>query len=460
MNICESENQILKIHTQGMRSFATALIYAITDIETTGGNAQTGKITEIAVYLHNGYKIVDSYETLVNPGVPISPFITKLTGISNEMVADAPDFEAVAAKLDAFTANAVFVAHNVHFDYGFIREEFRRVGRDFNRKKLCTVQLSRSTFPGLASYSLDKITKELDIALEGHHRAAADAKATAFLFERIVQNHSEQGLFDAHFGLPNLSGINSSYIDEDFLRSIPDEPGVVRFYDAGDSLLFSKRSANVLTTICDKLKHTEAKGAVELRDALHRIDYQLTGSQLLAQLLEADDVMTLNPEFNHGRFSLKAHYACVIEHFREVPHAVIKKRRNGEDAAMVYTSFFEGKDHLAKLADEWGTSLKDVNIGRRPFPALPLEDESLLREGISPLRGRLILTDEGRCASERTRIYIENGAILGYGYYDNDFIFTGDPESDMQVAFTPRAELELVVRKFIEKGRYEELIKI
>lgn len=442
-----------------MLSFATALIYAITDIETTGGNAQTGKITEIAVYLHNGYKIVDAFETLVNPGVPIHPYVTKLTGISNEMVADAPDFQAVAAKLDAFTANAVFVAHNVHFDYGFIREEFRRTGRDFVRKKLCTVQLSRSTFPGLASYSLDKITAELGIVLDGHHRAAADAKATALLFERIVQNHSEQGLFDAHFGIPNLTGITSAYIDEAFLRSIPDEPGVVRFYDAGDTLVYSKRSANVLTTICEKLKQTEAKGAAEFRDALHRIDYQLTGSQMLAQMLEADDVMTLQPEFNHGRFSLKAHYACVIELIKEVPHAVIKKRRNGEDAAMVYTSFFEGKDHLAKLAEEWGMSLKDVTIGRRPFPALPLVNEELLREGISPLRGRLILTDEGRCASERTRIYIENGAVLGYGYYDNDFIFTGDPSNDIQVAFTPRAELELVARKFIEKGRYEELIK-
>jgi hypothetical protein len=127
---------------------------------------------------------------------------------------------------------------------------------------------------------------------------------------------------------------------------------------------------------------------------------------------------------------------------------------------MVYTNFFEGKDHLAKLSAEWGVPLKDVTIGRRPFPALPLENEELLREGISPLRGRLILTDEGRSASERTRIYIENGAVLGYGYYDNDFVFTDDPSNDMQVGFTPRAELELVARKFIEKGRYEDLIKI
>lgn len=443
-----------------MLSFAPALIYAITDIETTGGNAQTGKITEIAVYLHNGYKIIDSYETLVNPGVPIPPYITKLTGISDDMVSDAPDFEAVAAKLDAFTANAVFVAHNVHFDYGFIREEFRRTGRDFNRKKLCTVQLSRSTFPGLASYSLDKITGELNIVLDGHHRAAADAKATAFLFERIVQKHSEQGLFDAHFGIPNLTGISSPYIDEDFLRSIPDEPGVVRFYDAADTLIYSKRSANVLTTICDKLKHTEAKDAALFRDALHRIDYQLTGSQLLAQLLEADDVISLKPEFNHGRFSMKARYACVIEHIKEVPHAVIKKRRNGEDAAMLYTSFFEGRDHLNKLAEEWGISLRDVTIGRRPFPSLPLENESMMMQGISPLRGRLVLTDEGRRASERTLIYIESGAVLGYGYYDNDFLFSGDPSDEMQVAFTPHAELELVARKFIEKGRFESLKKV
>lgn len=435
------------------------LKYAIIDIETTGGNSKTGKITEIAVFLHNGHKVVDQYETLVNPGVTIPPYITKLTGISDEMVADAPAFGEIADKLDRFTANAIFVAHNAHFDYGFVREEFRRVGKDFKRKKLCTVQLSRHAFPGLASYSLDKITSELQIKLNGHHRAAADAEATAMLFGRILEASSEPGLFDAHHGMPALDGVHSAYIDQDFLRTIPDDPGIARFYSAEDELLYTKRSANVLTTICEKLKQTQTEDAKRFRQALHRIDYQLTGSQLVGQLLEVNDVMQFKPEFNHGRFSLKAHYACIVEMIDDVPHMLLTKRQKDTDALLVFANFYEGKAHLENLAKEWGIPLKDVRLGRRPFPALPMTDERALARGVSSMRGKVVLTDEGRNVSEHTRIYLDSGSVMGYGYYDN-----GDPLSEfdldrIQEVFTPYAELELVARKFVEKGRYESLIQ-
>lgn len=433
--------------------------YAILDIETTGGNSKTGKITEIAVYLHNGAKVIDVYETLVNPGVPIPPFITKLTGISNDMVADAPRFEEIATALDNFTANAVFVAHNAHFDYGFVREEFRRVGMDFKRKKLCTVQLSRHAFPGLASYSLDKITNELNIKLNGHHRAASDAEATAALFDCIIKAQSEVGLFDAHFGMPNLEGIHSPYIDEPFLNSIPDESGVVRFYDAADNLIYTKRSANVLTTICEKLKANTTEDAKKFRAAAHRIDYQLTGSQLLGQLLEAEDVMLYNPEFNHGRFSIKAHFCAVVGMVNGTPHLMLQKRRSDSEAAMVFSNFYEGREVLETLSKKWNTSLVELGSGRRQNPALPLLSLEALEGGLSPVGNNCILVDEGRFATEQTRILIENGVVTGYGYYDADFQFSGNPADDLQATFKPFPELEYVVRKFVEKGRYEKIIQ-
>lgn len=434
--------------------------YAILDIETTGGNSKTGKITEIAVFLHNGAKVIDVYETLVNPGVPIPPFITKLTGISDSMVADAPGFADIAKQLDAFTANAVFVAHNAHFDYGFVREEFRKVGIDFKRKKLCTVQLSRHAFPGLASYSLDKITHELNIKLSGHHRAAADARATAALFDRIIEAESEKGLFDMHFGMPNLSGILSPYIDEAFLNSIPDDTGVVRFYDAADKLILSKRSANVLTTICEKLKMQPTDDAMRFRKTVHRIDYQLTGSQLVAQLLEAEDAICQQPEFNHGRFSLKVHFAACVKMIDEVPHLMLQKHRQGDDAVVVYSNFFEGKSHFEALSKEWNVPIANIGSPKRTSPALPIVEGVHLEAGISPLRDRTIIIDEGRYASEHTRVMMENGVVIGYGYYDADFQFSPNPFDDIQVLFKPVPELEYVVRKFIEKGRFEKIIKL
>ena len=161
-------------------------LYAIIDIETTGGRATRDKITEIAVVLHDGQKIVDSYETLINPEVPIPYGITKLTGISQDMVESAPRFFEVAKKVVEMTEDAIFVAHNVRFDYTFIREEFARLGFTYTRKQLCTVRLSRKAFPGLKSYSLGNLIKHFEINVDDRHRAMADTLATVELFEKIL----------------------------------------------------------------------------------------------------------------------------------------------------------------------------------------------------------------------------------------------------------------------------------
>jgi len=165
------------------------ILYTIIDIETTGQSYRDGKITEVALYRHNGIEIVDSFESLVNPECRIPYFITKLTGIDDEMVADAPKFYEIAKKIVEITAGAIFVAHNVSFDYKFIQEEFKRLGYDYNRKTMCTVKLSRKYFPGHPSYSLGKICTDLNIKIEGRHRASGDALATVELFEIIMKKH-------------------------------------------------------------------------------------------------------------------------------------------------------------------------------------------------------------------------------------------------------------------------------
>lgn len=166
-------------------------MFTIIDIETTGTVYKYGKITELAVYVHNGEKVIDSFATLVNPGMDIPLPVSRLTGITNQMVAQAPRFEEIAAQLEEMTAGRVFVAHNVNFDYSFIREEFHRLGYEFRRKKLCTVQLSRKFLPGHDSYSLGRLCSELGITIEGRHRAAGDALATVRLFEILLERSRE-----------------------------------------------------------------------------------------------------------------------------------------------------------------------------------------------------------------------------------------------------------------------------
>ena len=167
-------------------------MYAIIDIETTGQSATKGKITEIAIYIHNGFEIIDSFSSLINPECFIPDFITSLPGIDNEMVRNAPKFYEIARRIVEITQDKVFVAHNVSFDYRFIQEEFKRLGYDYQRKTMCTVRMGRKFLPGHKSYSLGKICDELGISINGRHRAAGDALATTKLFEIILKRKAQK----------------------------------------------------------------------------------------------------------------------------------------------------------------------------------------------------------------------------------------------------------------------------
>jgi len=167
-------------------------LYAIIDIETTGQSALKGKITEIAIFIHDGTEIVESFSSLVNPECYIPQFITDLTGISNDMVKRAPKFYEIARKIVEITQDKIFVGHNVQFDYRFVQEEFKRLGYDYQRQTMCTVRLGRKFIPGHRSYSLGNICEELEISINGRHRAAGDAYATTKLFEIIMEKKRQK----------------------------------------------------------------------------------------------------------------------------------------------------------------------------------------------------------------------------------------------------------------------------
>lgn len=168
-------------------------MFSIIDIETTGNSYKFGKITEIAIYQHNGQEVTDSYSTLINPEMDIPYFITELTGIDNNMIKDAPKFYEVAKIIVEMTMGRTFVAHNASFDYKFIKEEFARLGYNYDRKTMCTVKLSRKLLPGHGSYSLGKLCADLGIEIDGRHRAAGDALATVKLFDILLKKNEMIG---------------------------------------------------------------------------------------------------------------------------------------------------------------------------------------------------------------------------------------------------------------------------
>ncbi len=162
-------------------------MYAVIDIETTGGNYKTGKIIELAVAIFDGNSIIDTYSTLINPGCYVPPFITGLTGIDNEMLRNAPHFYQIAKKFVEITAGHIFVAHNAPFDYSYIKQEYKELGFNFKMPRLCTLHESRKTFPHLKSHGLGNLCRDLNIENISRHRALGDVLATVELLRKIME---------------------------------------------------------------------------------------------------------------------------------------------------------------------------------------------------------------------------------------------------------------------------------
>ncbi len=204
--------------------------YAIIDVETTGGDPKRDRITEIAVILFDGQEQINSFTSLVNPQMAISPYITRMTGIDNDMVKDAPHFYEIAKEVVEITQGAVFVAHNVRFDYSFIQKEFRQLGYTFTRPQLCTVKLSRRVIPGLSSYSLGNLCQELQITNERPHRAWADAEATTHLLKLLLDRDEQTSMSQvvAH----EISAVKlPPNVDKSLIDNLPEETGVYYFID-------------------------------------------------------------------------------------------------------------------------------------------------------------------------------------------------------------------------------------
>src|SRR4051812_5054241 len=211
--------------------------YAIVDIETTGGHASANGITEVAIYVHDGTQVVETYQTLINPGQPIPYYISGLTGITDAMVKDAPQFWEVADRIYDLLKDNIFIAHNVNFDYSFLKSELANCGFDLTTNKLCTVRLSRKIFPGLDSYGLGKICGYLDIKIENRHRADGDAAATVTLFEKLLANDKENLITKALKRNSKEQALPPNVPREHFER-LPDLPGIYYFHDQKGKVVY------------------------------------------------------------------------------------------------------------------------------------------------------------------------------------------------------------------------------
>lgn len=272
-------------------------MYAVIDIETTGGNFRWGKITEIAIFIYDGKKVVEEYSTLVNPGMAIPYFITTLTGISDEMVKGAPVFEEIAPEIARLTEGNIFVAHNAQFDYNFIRHEFRLLGMEFERPTLCTVRAGRRLLPSHASYSLGKLCQDLNIEVENRHRAGGDAAATVKLLELLLDADKENTLHSLiHWQQPG-SEFNR-YLQKGTIEDLPQAPGIFYLFGENQELLYIDSARNIRKKVISHLRNKGGRETLNIRQIIKEADFEETGTYLIAQLRAQEEILKNKPKLN------------------------------------------------------------------------------------------------------------------------------------------------------------------
>lgn len=272
--------------------------FAFLDLETTGGNASFDRITEVGIRFWRRGSVVEEWQTLVDPQVRISSFIERLTGISNEMVADAPTFAEVADELRRRLDGVIFVAHNARFDYGFVKSEFRRLGQPFAAPVLCTVKLSRRLYPQFRRHNMDSLIARHGLAPVERHRAMGDVAAMLEFFETALREAGPprfETALKALFKRPSIP----SHLPVDVLQDLPPRAGVYRFYGENDALLYVGKSTNIQQRVASHFSgdHNTSRG-VRLSESLRRVAWTETAGELGALLLELKQIKTLKPLFN------------------------------------------------------------------------------------------------------------------------------------------------------------------
>ncbi len=452
-------------------------MYAVVDIETTGGSARLERITEIAIYLHDGNRIVQEYSTLVNPERSIPYFITSLTGITNEMVEDAPKFYEVAKRIVEMTEGAVFVAHNARFDYSFIRQEFGMLGYNFKRPLLDTVALSRKLLPGHKSYSLGKLCSELGIEINGRHRASGDALATVKLLEMLLERDS--ALKSGSLIRNRKASKLHPALDMARLREIPEEPGVYYFYNEEGDVIYVGKSCNLFQRVNTHLSNNTSARAMEMRSMIADITWEPTGSELIALLLESSEIKKKKPIFN--RAQRRTGYPWGIYSFTD-PGGYLRfeyRRVTGDAVPLsLFSSRSNALGRLEQLLARYGLCQKlcglydtdgpcfhrQVSLCRgaccgEEKPAEYNERALMAMDEFTFRKRNFLVIDRGRNAEERSAVKIINGKYAGYGFFDiNEVGFGLEAIHDCIVKAPDTSDTQMILKSWLKNNRAERII--
>tara|TARA_B110001450_G_scaffold22046_1_gene19754 strand:- start:4334 stop:5719 length:1386 start_codon:yes stop_codon:yes gene_type:complete len=449
-------------------------LYAVVDIETTGNGYKGQKITEISIFIFDGKKVLDEFTTLVNPEAPIPSFITNLTGINQAMVRNQPKFYEIAKKVEEITKDTIFVAHNVNFDYNIIQAEFKSLGFDFKRKKLCTVRLSRKIIPGLKSYSLGNICADEGIPISARHRARGDVEATVELLKRLIER-DDNFTINSFLNPRSRQATLPPLLDKSVVDNLPEKHGVYFFKNLKKEVIYVGKANNikqrVISHFYDK-KKKEQNMCLETAD----ISYTKTGSELLALLLESSEIKQRYPKFNRAqRRAGEAIGLFSYEDQKGIIHLAYNRLKLAPNAIMKYYSVAECRTHLEHLCSEFDLCPKychlQTNVSScfhyqlKQCKGICCDKESVekynkrVREAIKSVgigAENLVIKEKGRTEKEVGFALILDGIYLGFGYVDKDQASQLERPEEYQFFVQPQKDnkdVQRIISSYLKKKK-------
>ena len=451
-------------------------MYAILDIEATGGKKGEEDIIEVAIYRFDGKKVVDQLISLVCPDRKIDAYVQKLTQITPKMVKTAPKFAQLAKRIIEITDGAILVGHNVDFDYRMLKQEFKKFGYAYYRETIDTVPLCEKYFPEAASYSLGELSKELGIPVSDRHRAAGDARATLELFKLLLDKDSLKDITSKEIqSKPKSTSKFASYFE-----NLPNQTGMYYIFDKNNNIVYLSRSVNIAQSV-RKLITGKSNLSNKIRMNIASVKYEVTGNELISWIKERNEIKRLTPSLNDVNKKINFPYSLYLEEKNGYKTIVIRKtKKKGPKPIFRMLSMTFAQKFLSLITEDYElcpllneissdeTKCLSFEVGECHGACQGIENPESYNKRVDEFLEKIdlknrsfLLIGNGRKIGEKSFVWVDKGQCQGYGYYElNHQIKTLDRIKERMIPVNPEDDINGIIKAFLFTEKYVELINL
>ncbi|GAA4810976.1 exonuclease domain-containing protein [Litoribaculum gwangyangense] len=450
------------------------MVYTIIDVETTGAG---NKITEISIFRYNNNRLIDEFTSLVNPERLIPSYITALTGIDDFMVAKAPVFSEISDSILSITKDAIFIAHSVNFDYNVIRNEFKSIGVNFYRKKLCTVRLSKKLLPGFNSYSLGKLCDKLDIPIVARHRARGDAEATVMLFKLLLNQPKAQEAIQSFFKKDSKETTLPPHLKQESFEKLPNATGVYYFKDKKGKIIYIGKAKDIKKRVLSHF-YNKTEKELNLTRETAELDFELSGSETIALLMEDAAIKHHFPKYNEAAKRVpKVYVLFSYEDRNGVIHLAYNNQKSNPKAIQTLHSIQECRFYLEFLCKQFQVCPKYCHLQENVIHCShysiqtckgvckKTESKTLYNNRVNKAIKFLqkhskdvILKQPGRNKNEEAFIMIKSSIYRGYGFIDkNEQINSSEDLEPFLISQKDNADIQRILKKTLLQNQFKTI---